>query len=515
MSRPRPRSRVLRFAAPFLCLLVAACTSPQYARSADPLLDLRNPSLRADQRADAAREVWSEVESGLRDRDRTRAALKDLAWSRSTPPELRLTAVGLLMSDNSPEGEADSERLATLMLPNEDSMGVIRVLSAAAAQQGWTDVTPALIRSYARPGNVPDADRPERAALRSLHPNMPVERLVFEVMLAPGDLGTEAERALSWTDRVRADAWSLLSRLDPTGQQRRSLLASAAPSDDAGATLVEDLRAVDASLATLPATADELAWVRALRGRGVDADIAARNRAWWGETAGAIARLDASQRRGLELRHAEPIRWAAAHRPSWFDADRDALHAALAERLGGRDVRERREGVGVAGGGLTGDERLRDWIERLNWADLLTLLVVDDAVHDPGVLETLATQVELDRDDKSTEYGGVLEPIPDDADGAFRIVLFRPRQRDRNDDRRFVASEDMVHYSDRALAHYHQHVLSKRNGRFAGPSRADLAYAAASGRTCLVFTSVGGDRLNVDCYQPDGVVIDLGEIRLP
>ena len=43
----------------------------------------------------------------------------------------------------------------------------------------------------------------------------------------------------------------------------------------------------------------------------------------------------------------------------------------------------------------------------------------------------------------------------------------------------------------------------------------DLAYAARYGRSCVVFTSVSGGVLNADLYFPDGVVLDLGEVREP
>jgi hypothetical protein len=52
-------------------------------------------------------------------------------------------------------------------------------------------------------------------------------------------------------------------------------------------------------------------------------------------------------------------------------------------------------------------------------------------------------------------------------------------------------------------------------GRLAGPSDGDILYAADSGRTCLVFTSVASDTLNVDLYTPNGAVIDLGMIVAP
>lgn len=160
-------------------------------------------------------------------------------------------------------------------------------------------------------------------------------------------------------------------------------------------------------------------------------------------------------------------------------------------------------------------ERPADWADELVWADLLTILVIDDAVVTPEFARVMLQQAELDRDDKETEYGGVVEAV-NNTDGSVvstRAVLFPPRPRDRVGDGQFIASRDMIEYSDRALAHYHLQVQREKNYKFAGPSSGDLRYAALSGRSCVVFTSLSRDTLGVDYYQPDGATIDLGEIR--
>jgi len=79
-------------------------------------------------------------------------------------------------------------------------------------------------------------------------------------------------------------------------------------------------------------------------------------------------------------------------------------------------------------------------------------------------------------------------------------------------DQRFVASDDMFRYSDRSLVHYHMHANKRDNGKYAGPSATDLVNVMMSGRTNLVFTSLGKRELNIDLYLPSGAVIDLGQI---
>lgn len=57
-------------------LLLPACMSgSKYEPSGNPLLDLRNPELLDRDRVAAAQLAWSEVEQGIRDRERTRYAL--------------------------------------------------------------------------------------------------------------------------------------------------------------------------------------------------------------------------------------------------------------------------------------------------------------------------------------------------------------------------------------------------------------------------------------------------------
>ena len=94
-------------------------------------------------------------------------------------------------------------------------------------------------------------------------------------------------------------------------------------------------------------------------------------------------------------------------------------------------------------------------------------------------------------------------------------TLYAPRPGDRYDDRRFVASQDMVDASDRALVHWHFHVAERSNASYAGPSLEDLDYAGRQGRTCVVFTSLDGRRLDADYFQRGGVIVDLGVVRKP
>ncbi len=494
------------------CFQMGCSASSKFEPSGNPLLDLRNPELMDRDRIEAARAAWEEVEQGIRDRERTRYALKNLAWSGATERDLRLTVLELLMSDTSAEGSADSQAMARLILPNENDPEAVRIIALRAIESGWDELVPAFVRSFARVSTeVPDNGRIEFAALRQLRPGMSIQQVVFDVFLHP-TRGIENQQELAVlriADRTRDDAWGLLSRLDPDAELRKAFIASDAmldaDTDPNSREMVMDLRAARDELGVIPDTSMEVAWLSSLR-HHPDPRNQELNQVWWVETASAVAQLGSEQRAGLQLRHLEPVRWASRNRPAWISLDREALYAVLNERLSGRVHHKRKNEKGEP----PRRERLGDWYDTLAWGDLLSALIVDDVLANSVVNEQIFTQRELDKKDESTEYGGVIETDPDTG---WRAVLYRPRQRDRVSDQRFVASDDMFRFSDRSLSHYHFHADTRNNNRYAGPSIADLVNARSSGRTNLVFTSLNDDELNVDVYFANGAVIDLGELR--
>jgi len=470
----------------------------------DHLARLRNPALSPKGRIAAMEAAWREAQGDAGLLSPTRRALLDVAWDASAPVDLRAGAVDRLLGDEDPEARERARREARLMLPRERRWEVVRRIGAAAVAHGWTDFTPALIRAWSQPDRqVKDADRPERETLEKLHPGRPIAEVVLEQFLRP-EVVDEVE-GLDMERRIRADAWDLLARLDADGSVRMSLLEGRAVQDPALGSdpLVQDLRAGLSDLRAIPFTGEELAWLRALRAPGPPAW-----REWYAEAAVAVSRVDASVQRALHLRHAEPIRWAAANREAWLRASRDDLLAQLRARLKGRTIRERTQGYGDASMRLP--ERLEYWEAALTWADVLTVLILDEAVRSPGVVAAFRTQIGLDRKETGTEFGGVLSAS---ADG-FAATLYPPRIGQRTNDNSFVASEDMVRGADRALAHYHFHVQNSRHAEYAGPSAGDLVYAARSGRHQLVLTGVRRGVVNVDYYQPNGVILDLGELEV-
>ncbi len=203
--------------------------------------------------------------------------------------------------------------------------------------------------------------------------------------------------------------------------------------------------------------------------------------------------------RPAEARHDSILAWAQRH-GGWAGASRVEREREIERRLAGRRIHVRTMGnVRVHY-----DETFTKARSRLSDVDLLTLLVLDDMIHQPEVVRELLRQAELDRRDPTAEYGGLL-----DERGA---TLYPPHAGERPGDFAFVSSKTMMAESEQALAHYHFHAQALENGELAGPSAGDLAYAKRCGQHCIVFTSVRRGRLDADVYFPDGVVVDLGEV---
>lgn len=443
----------------------------------------------AGTRVDAIRGGRDAVERGELTPEALREQLKRVCWSRGSPEKVRLAAFEELFKDEA--NLSDTESMIRLMLPTETNFKVIEFVGRESAARGWTSVTPALVRSWSRPApDPPDAERPERKALMKMHPDRPVEDVVFDVFA--GRSGGAALR-----DRDRIDAWGLLQRIDAGGARTRELLSGAAPpgGDGEADALIADLRAGAASFGCVPRTGEQLQWLRDLRRD--------EHAAFWRECEGVFASLGPEQREGFELRHLAAVRWAANRRSDWLAAGREALLARLREALENSKKHYR------SGSGSTANELLRTWEPKLAWGDALLMLIALEIRDDPAVAGALFAQAEADRKDTSTEHGGVFDTDPS---GRFISYPFAPRATQRLGDHQFSASEDMLKAGAAALFHYHLHVQTPNNGEYAGPSGQDLAYARQFGRSCLVFTSVRENILNVDYYQPGGATVDLGEV---
>lgn len=437
-----------------------------------------------------------------------RASLLDLVWDATQPPRVRGWALETLMQET--RGAEEAAALATELgglVAREADPAIIATCAAWARSGGRVEMFPGLVRAAA---NNAMARGESLEAIRALAVQRPPARsaaeAVFALVLDPQVPAAQRSSTIDFARRLRNDAWTTLALLDPTGQERAALVAGASPAGESAQRLVDALRTTAASLRVLPQTGDELEWLLAWH-----AGDGARVR----EATGIVAQLDAQTTGMLGMRHIEPLRWAAAQRPAWLRASREELLAELRGRLASRDraVRPWKAAVKPYSEALEGQEG------GLAWADVLSILVLDDVVREAGVVAGVLRQAELDRADRSTEYGGL---VMVGLRGSPRAepLLYPPRAAQRRSDMEFTASEEMLADSrSRAgvLAHYHLHALAQNNSEASGPSEGDLAYAERFAAACLVFTTLGTDLVNVDYYQPraggGAVVLDLGLVR--
>ncbi|MGH7241987.1 MAG: hypothetical protein ACREJD_01040 [Phycisphaerales bacterium] len=498
-----------------LVLTAAAigCSSSAASRvEREPLTVLRNPQRPTREREEAADVAWKQAAKSPQDKAAVRATFKEMVWSSSLPPSLRGKLYKYLASDTDPESIEDTRTLTRLMIPREPSREMELYLCQTAAAKGWSDCVPALIRSYSRPVPlVKDEDRAERIALIQLSGGTPLVETVFAVFLNPPD--EDPDSPAEFKARTRADAYDVLGRLDVSGAYRKRLLEdpTLTPGDQ---SIVSLLRRSVNELKVLPISGEELRWLERL------ADPKnARNAAWWAEVRGIVATLPPEKLDGLQMRHLEPVRVASLYHQDLVAKDRAKLLSDMKTAIGGRKTVQRsNEAQGTV---KAVKEQLDVWEHGLSWGDALTISLLDRAVRQKDFVDRTFVYVGLDREDTTTEYGGLILTTQNVGDGKAtsgdpgKIVawLFPPRPGQRANDTEFVAPEEMLLSSDRAISHFHFHVHRPRNSEVAGPSAGDLGYAARSGRDCLVFTSVGTDELDVDYYQPNGVVVDLGTIE--
>lgn len=491
-----------------LALLAGSCGSDDKARKADdPIMIALDARQNPERRAEAVHDAFARA---VKESDRIgiRTELVPQLWSDRADPAVKVAIIRELLQEKNERSLGEIREELRLNLPHQTSREAVVEVCKAAAERGWKDFTPAIVRAWGRdvPGLV-ESERVERAALATLWPDRTVEAVVFDVFLNP-PLDTDATRRLKLEETYRISAWSVLARDDADGSKRVAMLRQLPAGTNK--PFVSEVLACADELRVVPSTGEELRWARRLRDPRSEA-----NKKWWGEARAVVGRLTPEQVAGLTLRGIEPLRLASVQRPEWLTMNRAVLLNELRSRLASREVREasdnRPKGVRVR-------ETLDAWESKLVWGDVLSILMLDDAVHAESTRRDVFTYVEFDRRDETTEYGGTIDVTPTDQPGqkpGIRAVLYQPRPGQRVNDTTFITSEDMVNASDRSLAHYHFHAAERNNAAYAGPSIEDMEYATRFGRACLVFTSLSNDELGVDYYQPGGIVIDLGTILAP
>ena len=420
------------------------------------------------------------------DADRTVQALKHVIAADGYVPDTRLFAYRRLKM-------IDQEALLELMevrLPRTERLQWRRMVCEEIASEQWIEMTPTLIRAWARPvpGWVEDGQRPERLALVEIYGEDKLPQVLLQVMLDANPI-TAAN--------LRARCWELLVE---NGEQDvlRELLANAETRPNDG--MVRDLSTIASKVGVVPRNREEVLWARAL----CDSD----NKAFVDEVEIAASRLPEDRRKNLEMRDLSVVVAASRHAPSLLDADDATLYGQLETHV--KSVKRRIPSANFEGWNRMHTERLHDHREALTWGDLAVMLVVVEALEVPQVLDHIFDQAERDLEDRTTEYGGVLAL---DDKGRFVLKEFPPRR--KGNDKRFEAPQAMFDAGYTAIAHYHNHAQEYENGDFAGPHMGDFAYARNTRANCLVFTFLDSRSINVDFYRHGRLVVDLGVFRRP
>lgn len=373
-------------------------------------------------------------------------------------------------------------------LPQLGALGWVERLCEIIAERGWTDLSPALVSSWARGGvlGADDLERPEYKALAKLHGEDRVTDVVFDMFVESRSV---AEQGL------RGRCWDLLHRLG----QRERLLAliqeSEPPDDDA---MLIDLHAAAKELGLVPNNREEILWLRKLR--------EPERAEFWSRAVQAVQGLSPERRAELEIRDLPILVSASLHDPELLSLTHQEMFDRVDAHL--KTTRRHVQSSNFAGISDITQQRLWDYKGKLTWGDLAAMLIAVRAVQVPQVVTHLFGYADRDHVDESTEYGGV---VALDAKDRFEILEFPPVV--RRHDNRFEASQAMLDAAYTAIFHFHFHVQHYENDEFAGPGFGDHNYADNTRANCLVLTFVNRNTLNVDYYRHGHVVVDLGEIK--
>lgn len=471
----RPTLVVAAIGLAALMAALGGCASPPIT---DPLAEVRAPGTLPNRRIEAIGMLPTDGAG-----EAELAALTRLVGESGHGPDVREAALMRLAAIDRDAALSAVRRT----LPNLEAWRGLERICQVVAREGWVESTPALVSSWARPipgQEVIESERPEARALAALHGEERIVDVVFETLMVENGAGAVG---------LRGRCWELLHRLDRR-DELFGLVAKAEPTvRDA---MMLDLKAGVDDLGVLPRNREEILWLRRLR--------EPVRRAFWNEATAAVAQLPVARRAALELRDVPVTVSVARHRPELMDRPIEAIRRDLDARLDAEGRRVRSDQT---------RDRPMDTLANhpnLTWGDLAAATLALEALAVGPVRSHLFDYAERDRADLGTEYGGVLAL---DRQGRFEVLEFPPRL--RQDDRRFVASQDMLDAAYTALFHFHFHAQEYTNGAYAGPGYGDRLYADAVRANCLVFTFTSPTEMNVDWYRHSRVGLDLGTIDRP
>jgi len=413
----------------------------------------------------------------------TTAALRRMVAADGYAIDARVQAFGLL---------ADTDRKALVealenSLPRMGDIAWRERVCGLIADRKLDELVPTLIRAWANPAvGFESAERPERVALG---------RIVGEDQVSATLLRTMRESDPVRSANLRTRCWELLMKSGDSARLR-ALLAD--PASVKGDAMLGDLARVANELGVLPTTREEVLWARKL--------CEPSRAAFMDDARAALAAMPRERREGVEIRSI-PVAVAAHRRRSeLLTATDSALLAEIDARTKGR----RRASPDFTGFGSGFSENLYEQRERAHWSDLAAMVLALDILDDAAIRRHLFELADRDREDLTTEYGGV---IALDAQARGEILEFPPRS--KNGDLRFESPQALFDALYTGLFHFHNHTQKYENSQYAGPHTGDFAFADSTRCNGLVFTFLSADLLGVDFYRYDRFVVDLGAVARP
>ncbi|MHC5011822.1 MAG: hypothetical protein ACYTG6_12905, partial [Planctomycetota bacterium] len=261
MLRPHRPARVL-LATLAIVLGTVACETT--TRVDDPLGTLRAPEKGPRHQLAAMSILDADPES-----EAYVQALHRTVWLPGYTVQVREAAVRRLQEVD-PEG---LQRTLRQQLPRMTAWAGLTRLCEIIAEEGWVELTPALVSSWARPTAYvrTEQERPEYKALVVLHGDGNVSDVVFDLLL-------ESRRPSEQGLRTRC--WMLLHRLGRRDDLVALLQAADIPDDD---LMLLDLKAGADAFGIVPYNREEILWMRKLR--------QPERAAFWAEAETAVAAL--------------------------------------------------------------------------------------------------------------------------------------------------------------------------------------------------------------------------------
>ena len=146
-------------------------------------------------------------------------------------------------------------------------------------------------------------------------------------------------------------------------------------------------------------------------------------------------------------------------------------------------------------------------VEILSMVDLWNLALINGMMSRPRYRLALKIIIRRDREDVQTQWGGLIAYDQ----GRAEAKLYRPSARTGDD--AYVGSQRLHRDAIDCLCFFVAHFAREHDGA-TGPAKQELAFSKRHNLYGLVLTSLKNNRVNATYFNPQGIVIDLGDFSL-